>query len=137
MYITKTKISIGIVSILLITGLAVTIPLLVKKAPHGIFDGAEVIDGSAADYTIKSAVSTSFGTYTPLSLEFTPSITPTNIVNNLANVDKQGLDLAPDVIRALEQYGFALVDEGYEDIYELYENPSEASPVPHLAPFSP
>ena len=128
MYITKTKISIGIVSILLITGLAVTIPLLVKKAPHGIFDGAEVIDGSAADYTIKSAVSTSFGTYTPLSLEFTPSITPTNIVNNLANVDKQGLDLAPDVIRALEQYGFALVDEGYEDIYELYENPSEASP---------
>ncbi|MFW9851904.1 MAG: DUF3160 domain-containing protein, partial [Candidatus Thorarchaeota archaeon] len=128
MHITKTKISISIISILLITGLAVTIPLLVKKAPHGIFDGKDVFEGTAAAYTIKNAVSTSFGTYTPLSLDFTPSINPTSIANNLANVDKQGLDLSPEIIRSLEKYGFALVDEGYEDIYELYEDPSEPSP---------
>ena len=128
MYITKAKIIIGITTILLITGLAVTIPLLVKIAPHSIFDGKNVIEGTAAASTIKDAVSTSFGTYTPLSLDFTPSITPTNIANNLANVDKQGLDLSPEVIRSLEQYGFALVDEGYEDIYELYEDPHDAYP---------
>ncbi|MHA1953858.1 MAG: DUF3160 domain-containing protein [Candidatus Heimdallarchaeaceae archaeon] len=124
----KSKLSMGIITFLIVSSLAISIPLLTRKtAPHGIPDGL-VIPGTAAAFQIDDVVNTAFGSYTPSQLEYTPSIKVTAISNNLANVDLQGLDISQNVKTKLEQYGFALVDEGYEDIYDLYEDTAGDDP---------
>ena len=118
----------GIVTFLIVSSLAISIPLLTNRtAPHGIPDG-ELIPGTAATFLIDGVVNTAFGSYTPSQLDYTPSIKATEIKSNLANVDLQGMEIPQDVKRMLEQYGFALVDEGYDDIYQLYEDPQDAIP---------
>ncbi|MCG3220713.1 MAG: DUF3160 domain-containing protein, partial [Candidatus Heimdallarchaeota archaeon] len=118
----------GIITFLIVSSLAISIPLLTRKtAPHGIPDGS-IIPGTAAAFQIDGVVNTAFGSYTPSQLEYTPSIKATAIKSNLANVDLQDLDITPEVKSMLEQYGFALVDEGYEDIYQLYEGNNDEGP---------
>ncbi|MBD3191757.1 MAG: DUF3160 domain-containing protein [Candidatus Heimdallarchaeota archaeon] len=87
--------------------------------------GFGIIAGSAANHVITDVVETPFSTYQPQSLSYTPAISPTEIQANLGNVDLQGLTVSLDVQKQLEQYGFALVDEGYEDLYEIYDYYSE------------
>lgn len=79
-----------------------------------------LLNGTASAYKIKKSLETEFGLYTPLNLSYDPQIVPTQIQSNLANVDMQGLNLQSGIKNDLEKYGFALVDEGYEDIYEIY-----------------
>jgi hypothetical protein len=64
-------------------------------------------------------VKNSFGTYELTELNYTPSIIPTPIQLGLANVDLQGLEneLNAEIKQQLEDYGFALVDGGIEDIF--------------------
>ncbi|MFW9997337.1 MAG: DUF3160 domain-containing protein [Candidatus Odinarchaeota archaeon] len=89
------------------------------------WEGSTATEGSASTHKITSALRTSFGLYTPQTLTYEPKLTPSRIQPNLANVNLQGLTgLSAEVIEQLEQYGFALVDEGYEDIYEIYEDSS-------------
>ncbi len=124
----KSKLSMGIITFLIVGSLAISIPLLTRKtAPHGIPDGL-IIPGTAAAFQIDGVVNTAFGSYTPSQLEYVPSIKATEIKNNLANVDLQDLEITPEVKSMLEQYGFALVDEGYEDIYQLYEGTDADGP---------
>jgi hypothetical protein len=77
--------------------------------------------GSAASHLIEEDVETSFGIYSPHNLTFTPQNIPIEISDNLANVDLQQFSISESVKRQLVENGFALVDEGYEDIYEIYE----------------
>ncbi len=65
-------------------------------------------------------VKNSFGTYELQSYNYTPSIIPTPIEPGLTNVNLQGLDeeIDADIIHQLEDYGFALVDKGVEDIFD-------------------
>ncbi len=86
------------------------------------WENPSLIEGSASTYQIKHQIQTNFGTYNPQTLSYNPQITPVQIQSYLANVDLQGLSLTAEVKSKLAQNGFALVDEGYEDIYELYED---------------
>ncbi len=79
-----------------------------------------LLNGTASTYKIRNSLQTEFGLYTPLNLSYNPQIVPTQIQSNLANVDMQGLSIQSGITKDLEKYGFALVDEGYEDIYEIY-----------------
>lgn len=90
------------------------------------WDTSTLISGTAATYQIKNDLQTNFGSYIPEKLSYDPKIIPTQIQSNLANVDFQGLTISSEIQKDLEKYGFALVDEGFEDIYEIYpktENP--------------
>jgi hypothetical protein len=93
------------------------------------WEGSSLIEGTAATYSIENDIETSFSNYDPQTLSYEPKITPVEIQSNLTNVDMQGLTLPAEIIQKLEQHGFALVDEGYEDIYEIY-NTYEASEPP-------
>ena len=124
----KSKLSMGIITFLIVSSLAISIPLLTRKAPHHIITDGLIIPGTAAAFQIDGAVNTAFGSYKPSQLEYVPSIKATEIKSNLANVDLQGMELPQAVRGMLEQYGFALVDEGYDDIYQLYEDPTEGTP---------
>ncbi len=68
---------------------------------------------------LPESVKNSFGTYELPELIYTPSIIPTPIQANLANVNLQGLgdELNSEIINQLETYGFALIDDGTEDIF--------------------
>ncbi|MFX0204801.1 MAG: DUF3160 domain-containing protein, partial [Candidatus Hodarchaeota archaeon] len=79
-----------------------------------------LLNGTASSYKIKSSLQTEFGIYTPMNLSYSPQIVPIQIQSDLANVDMQGLSIQSEIKKELEKYGFALVDEGYEDIYEIY-----------------
>ncbi|MFW9904301.1 MAG: DUF3160 domain-containing protein, partial [Candidatus Thorarchaeota archaeon] len=93
------------------------IPIDTPSSPNG---NDSLIDGTASTYKIRSSLQTEFGIYTPINLSYNPQIVPTQIQSDLANVDMQGLSIQSGIKRELEKYGFALVDEGYEDIYEIY-----------------
>ncbi|MHA1352139.1 MAG: DUF3160 domain-containing protein, partial [Candidatus Heimdallarchaeaceae archaeon] len=69
---------------------------------------------------IPLSINTTFATYNLQGLNYNPSIVPTKIKSDLSNVDLQGLkdELTSNIIKDLEEYGFALVDKGIEDIYE-------------------
>ena len=75
---------------------------------------------------LPESVKHDFGTYQLESYNYTPSIVPTPIESNLANVDLQGLgpELNAEILLQLEKYGFALVDRGIEDIFDpmLYDD---------------
>jgi hypothetical protein len=88
------------------------------------WDGAGLIEGSASTFKIESDLTTNFGDYSPFTLSYEPKIDPTPIRSGLSNVDLQGITLSADEIQYLETYGFVLVDEGYEDIYDIYEDNS-------------
>ena len=64
-------------------------------------------------------VKNDFGTYQLESYNYTPSINPTPIESGLANVNLQNLgeELNSEIRWQLENYGFALVDKGIEDIF--------------------
>ncbi len=86
------------------------------------WENHSLVEGSASTYQIKLQIQTNFGTYTPQTLSYDPQITPVQIQSYLANVDLQGLTPPSEIKNDLAKYGFALVDEGYEDIYEIYED---------------
>ncbi|MHA2251787.1 MAG: DUF3160 domain-containing protein [Candidatus Kariarchaeaceae archaeon] len=78
------------------------------------------INGSVSSYVILNELSTSFGTYSPKRLNYQPNVVPKQISLNLANVDLQGLSISDEIMDQLVEFGFALVDEGYEEIYDIY-----------------
>ncbi|MFX1514880.1 MAG: DUF3160 domain-containing protein [Promethearchaeota archaeon] len=92
-------------------------PIDIPSLPDG---DSSLLNGTASTYTIRNSLQTEFGLYSPLNLSYNPQIVPTQIQSNLGNVDKQGLSLQPEIEKEIEKYGFALVDEGYKDIYEIY-----------------
>ncbi|MFX1252777.1 MAG: DUF3160 domain-containing protein [Promethearchaeota archaeon] len=81
-----------------------------------------IFQEGAASVKITDSVRTSFGTYIPQSLSFDPSISPVSIQPGLQNVNLQYLTIPDNIRSQLEEYGFALVDEGYEDIYDIYDH---------------
>ncbi|MFX1286183.1 MAG: DUF3160 domain-containing protein [Promethearchaeota archaeon] len=83
---------------------------------------------TAIEYEITNALRTNFGYYSPQGLSFEPQIPLVQIHSNLTNVNFQGLTLSNKEIDQIDQYGFALVDEGYEDIYDLYDSDFDYSP---------
>ncbi|MHA1302879.1 MAG: DUF3160 domain-containing protein [Candidatus Heimdallarchaeaceae archaeon] len=107
---------------LVILSLAVSLPIVINQSNDTSWKGSNLIQGTAATHVIKTTVNNEFATYTPNIIEYTPSITPTQIMANLANVDMQGLKVSDNVKKLLETYGFALVNEEHKDIYEIYEN---------------
>ncbi|MHA1203292.1 MAG: DUF3160 domain-containing protein [Candidatus Heimdallarchaeaceae archaeon] len=119
---------VGIVlTIAIVTNLVVFVPPLFKT-PELNWDYEDLIQGTASTHNIVGPIHTSFGTYNSLSLEYSPSINPTKISENLANVDLQGVLLPFEIKNLLETYGFALVDEGYETIYEIYDTTYDENP---------
>ena len=111
----------GVAMIVFVAGIVILNPLTI---PMDIpdWENPSLIEGSASTHQIKHQIQTNFGTYIPQKLSYTPQITPVQVHSSLANVDLQGLSLTSEIISKLAQYGFVLVDEGYEDIYELYED---------------
>ena len=119
----KMKIIIGssIITILIAASLGIVLPIVINPKMTIIWNPDPLIAGTASTYQIRETVSTSFGSYSPLHIEFTPIIEPTKIGDNLENVDKQFLAVTPQMKEFLETYGFVIVDEGYEDIYQIYD----------------
>ncbi len=120
----QKKIIIPIVSVVvtavIITSLVIYIPQLQDNG-NGKGDASSLlIPNTASTHLIISTLETPFGTYSPLNSDYDPSIIPTEIDAGLSNVDKQGLHFSSEVEALLELYGFALVDEGVQDIFELY-----------------
>ncbi|OLS31696.1 MAG: hypothetical protein HeimAB125_15610 [Candidatus Heimdallarchaeota archaeon AB_125] len=117
--------SASLCGVLAITGLLISLPYIINPREGIDFNPDSLIKGTASTYDISETVSTSFGSYTPLQNDYTPKIKPTKIGDNLQNVDFQGLSVTPQMKAFLEQYGFVIVDEGYEDIYEIYNEELE------------
>ena len=117
--------SASLCGVLAITGLLISLPYIINPREGIDFNPDSLIKGTASTYDISETVSTSFGSYTPLQNDYTPKIKPTKIGDNLQNVDFQGLSVTPQMKAFLEQYGFVIVDEGYEDIYEIYNEDRE------------
>ncbi|MCE7748693.1 MAG: DUF3160 domain-containing protein [Candidatus Heimdallarchaeota archaeon] len=113
--------STSLCGVLAITGLLISLPYIMNPREKIDFHPDPLLAGTASTYQIKETVSTSFGSYSPLHIDITPNIKPTIISNNLGNVDKQGLEVTPQMKEFLETYGFVIVDEGYEDIYQIYD----------------
>lgn len=67
-------------------------------------------------------VSTSFGIYPAVELNYSPSLPVVPIAPDLSNVNFQGLSVSDEVKALLAQYGFALVKEGYKDIFAFYDD---------------
>ncbi|MCG3259318.1 MAG: DUF3160 domain-containing protein, partial [Candidatus Heimdallarchaeota archaeon] len=114
-------ISTSLCGVLAITGLLISLPYIMNPREKIDFHPDPLLAGTASTYQIKKTISTSFGSYSPLHIDITPNIKPTIIGNNLGNVDKQGLEVTPQMKEFLETYGFVIVDEGYEDIYHIYD----------------
>ena len=112
-------ISSSIVVIIIATNLAIFLPQI-NNYPD--WDPNSLLVGTASTFNVEHIVSTSFGSYVPPDLDYTPSIKPTAIAKGLTNVNLQGLNPSVDIKKLLETYGFALVDNGEEDIYELYDD---------------
>ena len=113
--------STSLCGVLAITGLLISLPYIMNPREKIDFQPDPLVAGTASTYQIKETVSSSFGSYSPLHIDITPNIRPTIISNNLGNVDKQGLEVTPQMKEFLETYGFVIVDEGYEDIYRIYD----------------
>lgn len=111
----------SIIVVILATNLAIFLPQLGPRF-NVDWDPTSLLEGTASTFQVKNSVSTSFGSYTPISLDYTPSIIPTEISEGLSNVNLQGLHISNDVKELLEYYGFALVDDGQEDIYGIYDD---------------
>ncbi|MCE7738103.1 MAG: DUF3160 domain-containing protein [Candidatus Heimdallarchaeota archaeon] len=117
----KIIVGSGIITILITACLGIVLPIVINPKMTTSWNPDPLIAGTASTYQIRDAVSTSFGSYSPLHIEFAPNIQPTKIGNNLENVDKQGLTITTQMKEFLEMYGFVIVDEGYEDIYQIYD----------------
>jgi len=116
---------VGIVmTIAIAVNLVIFVPYLFKS-PELNWDYEDLIQGTASTHNIVNPVHTSFGTYNALSLEYSPSINPTKISVNLANVDLQGVQLTSEIKNLLEIHGFALVDVGCKNIYDIYDTDYE------------
>jgi len=111
----------SIVVIIVATNLAIFLPNLGPNS-YTDWNPDQLLNGTASTFDVDNPVSTSFGSYVPTDLVYDPSINPTTIANGLTNVDLQGLNPSAYVEKMLELYGFALVDEGNEDIYEIYSD---------------
>ncbi|MHA1222341.1 MAG: DUF3160 domain-containing protein [Candidatus Heimdallarchaeaceae archaeon] len=70
-------------------------------------------------FQLPQNVKNAFGNYSLPALNYTPSIVPTPIQADLANVNLQGLggEINNSIKQKLETYGFALVDKGIKDIF--------------------
>ncbi len=113
--------SASLCGVLAITGLLISLPYIMNPREKIDFYPNPLVAGTASTYQIKETVSTSFGSYSPLHIDITPNIKPTIINDGLKNVDKQGLTVTTQMKEFLETYGFVIVDEGYEDIYRIYD----------------
>ncbi|MHA1198326.1 MAG: DUF3160 domain-containing protein [Candidatus Heimdallarchaeaceae archaeon] len=113
-------ISSSIIVVIIATNLAIFLPKLNGPNPYADWDPDSLLEGTASTFDVKNTVSTSFGSYVPSALNYNPSIIPTEIAAGLANVNLQGLQISSDIKEMLATYGFAIVDEGYEDIYDIY-----------------
>ncbi|NPD90466.1 MAG: DUF3160 domain-containing protein [Asgard group archaeon] len=89
------------------------------------YEGMGILQGTAAAYSIDESVQTSFGEYIPEQLDYQPSIIPIKINSDLSNVDLQGTELSNDLKKIISQYGFVIVDEGFTDIFEIYNTYNE------------
>ena len=118
----KMKIIVGssIITILIAASLGIVLPIVINPKMTINWNPDPLIDETASTYHIKDSVLTTFGSYNPLHLNYTLSIEPTLIKSNLRNVDRQDLDISLNIKQLLENYGFAIVDEDFEDIYEIY-----------------
>ncbi len=115
-------ISSTIIVVLVATNLAIFLPRVNNPGRTLDWNPEPLLEGTASTFEVKNSVVTSFGSYTPANLDYTPSIVPTEIADNLANVNLQGLQVSPEIEEMLEIYGFAIVDEGDEDIYAIYSD---------------
>ncbi|TET75492.1 MAG: DUF3160 domain-containing protein, partial [Candidatus Heimdallarchaeota archaeon] len=116
----KIIVGSGIITVLITASLGIILPIVINPKMTLVWNPDSLIDETAATYQIKNSVSTSFGSYSPLHIVFTPQIEPTKIGNDLGNVDRQGLAVTTQMKEFLETYGFVIVDEGYENIYRIY-----------------
>ena len=80
MKIISTKILISSIALIVVIGLTTSLVIVLKPDIGKHWETGDLIDGTAATFAITGPVQTSFGSYIPLSLEFTPSINPTTIL---------------------------------------------------------
>ncbi|MCE7742324.1 MAG: DUF3160 domain-containing protein [Candidatus Heimdallarchaeota archaeon] len=113
-------ISSSIIVVIIATNLAIFLPQLTGPNYNSDWDPDPLLEGTASTFDVKNTVSTSFGSYVPADLDYNPSIIPTEIAAGLSNVNLQGLQISSEIKEMLATYGFAMVDEGYEDIYDIY-----------------
>ena len=85
------------------------------------WSGDPVIKGSAADFNIYNNVTTDFGKYQPKQYSVNPSVASIEISSGLSNVENNFVNLPSSVEEQLEEYGFAIVDEGHKSIFEAYD----------------
>ncbi|MCE7739950.1 MAG: DUF3160 domain-containing protein, partial [Candidatus Heimdallarchaeota archaeon] len=110
----KKPIQAGIISALIISSLVIggiyLYPYLLNLTTNHEF---------REEVQLPKIVTNDFGTYALQSYNYTPSIIPTPIHSGLSNVDLQELEgeLTSEMIQQLEDYGFAIVDRGIEDIF--------------------
>ncbi len=110
----KKPVQAGIISALIISSLVVggiyLYPYLLRLGINPEF---------REEIQLPKSVMNDFGAYDLQSYNYTPSIIPTPIKSGLSNVDLQELEgeLTSEMIQQLEDYGFAIVDRGIEDIF--------------------
>ncbi|MHA1685664.1 MAG: DUF3160 domain-containing protein [Candidatus Heimdallarchaeaceae archaeon] len=116
---------LGLIGALAIAGIvSVIVPTFLPTLWHINWSMNGILPNSAASFNFDSPVKTSFGTYIPETIEYTPSIKPIAIKSGLSNVNFQGLNPPEEAKATLEKYGFALVDDGEVNIYGYYNDTS-------------
>lgn len=114
---------LGLIGALVLAGIAyVLVPIVIVTHWNIDWNMQGVLPNSAATTEINEPVKTSFSTYVPEQINYTPSINPIAIAKGLSNVKMQGLNPPKEAIKYLEQYGFALVDEKKSNIYDYYND---------------
>ncbi|MHA2255467.1 MAG: DUF3160 domain-containing protein [Candidatus Heimdallarchaeaceae archaeon] len=112
----------GLFSVVLITTLLIFVPFSDNgmTIPDDLdWTDKPIIDGSAASFIIDEDVITPFGKYAPKIIDYTMNLVPDNEQYDLSNV-KGAREVDGDLKEQLKKYGFAIVDEGYPSIYEIY-----------------
>ncbi len=121
---------IGISSLLIIIITTSLIVVLRPETSDGGWSGEGFIADTAATLNIQYEIENDFSTFIPLNLNYTPSISPKKIKSDLSNVDTQDLYVYSNIKEQLSQYGFAIADEGYKNIYDVYDNEYDGYEIP-------
>ena len=81
--------------------------------------------------TISTPIPTEFGTYQPVLVEVTPSVTPYTINDNLSNVANIGnFELSPEVKERLSSNGFAVeASRVYYWVKKYYQKYRKSTPL--------
>ena len=77
-------------SFAIIIGLSIFLAFILSpgnSSPTTVFDDHDLIEGTSATHLITSAITTAFSTFSPLTLEYSPTIVPTTIGSNLNNIE--------------------------------------------------